>query len=128
MSSDFFKVLRIPLKLGRTFTETDGQRNAAVAVINEAMAQKFWPGRNPVGEKAGKAPHQLTIIGVVGNTKRRGLADSPAPELYQSYEQYLGPAVGATLVLRTFGNPESVTISLNPRQAEPAATRGKGVT
>ncbi len=112
VSSDFFKVLRIPLKLGRTFTEADGQRNAPVVVINEAMAQKFWPGRNPIGEKAGKAPHQLTIIGVIGNTKRRGLADSPMPELYQSYEQYLGPAVGTTLVLRTFGNPESVTASL----------------
>ena len=112
VSSDFFRVLRIPLKLGRTFTEADGQRNAPVVVINEAMAQKYWPDRNPIGVKAGTAPHQLTIIGVVGNTKRRGLADSPEPELYQSYEQYLGPAVGATLVLRTFGNPESVTASL----------------
>jgi putative ABC transport system permease protein len=112
VSSDFFKVLRIPLKLGRAFTEADGQRNTAVVAINEAMAQKYWPARNPIGEKVGKAPHQLTIIGVVGNTKRRGLADNPVPEMYQSFEQHLGPAVGATLVLRTFGNPESVTASL----------------
>ncbi len=112
VSSDFFKVLRIPLKLGRTFTEADGQRNTAVVVINEAMAQRYWPGRNPIGEKIGKAPHQLTIVGVVGNTKRRTLADKPVSELYQSYEQYLGPTVAATLVLRTFGDPRSVTASV----------------
>jgi putative ABC transport system permease protein len=112
VSADFFKVLRIPLKRGRVFTKADGQRNAPVVVINEAMAQKYWPGRNPIGEKMGKAPHQLTIIGMVGNTKRRGLADTPFPEMYQSFEQYLGPAVGATLLLRTYGNPQSLTASL----------------
>jgi putative ABC transport system permease protein len=112
VSTDFFKVLRIPLKLGRTFTEADGQRNAGVIVINEAMAKKYWPGKSPIGEKVGKAPHELTIIGVVGNTKRRTLADKPVPEFYGSYEQYLGPAVAAALVLRTFGDPRSVTASL----------------
>jgi putative ABC transport system permease protein len=54
----------------------------------------------------------MTVIGVVVNTQHHSLSEDPLPEFYESYLQYLGPAVGTTLVVRTPGDPASVAASL----------------
>src|SRR5579883_1426545 len=85
-SPDYFTAMRIPLRSGRVFTERD--LNDPVAIINESFARKYWPGRNPVGEKFitgvwGPSPNYSTIIGVVGDVKDFGLdADSALCEYF----------------------------------------------
>ncbi len=104
----------LPLLRGRLFDTDKG-----AVVINRAMADKYWPGRNAIGRRMSSEPPpalpDLRIVGIVGNTRHRSLSGEPVPEFYQPYRQYLGPAVGTTLVLRTFGDPNSVAASL--RQA-----------
>lgn len=104
VSPDYFAVMGIPLLQGRLLDKTNG------VVINQSMAQKYWPGKNSIGHLIDKMP----IIGIVGNTRARWLG-VPMPEFYESYQQYLGPAVGTSLVLRTYADPRSVAVSL--RQA-----------
>lgn len=118
VSAKYFSVMGIPLLSGRLFSDANPQVDKGAIVINRAMADQYWPGRDPIGkrltDKPGALP-TLTVIGVVGNTRRRSLSGDPVPEFYQAYQDYLGPSVGTTLVVRTFGNPSSVAASL--RQA-----------
>jgi putative ABC transport system permease protein len=75
ISSDYFRVMGIPLLRGREFSNTD-QSNAVI--INGALARRCWPGRSPVGESVG----QTQVVGVVGDTKE-GALDNPAlPVVY----------------------------------------------
>jgi hypothetical protein len=61
VSDSFFETLRIPLLAGRTFTGTDAGRN--VLILNEAASERFWPGKNPIGETLGRSE----VIGIVRN-------------------------------------------------------------
>ncbi|HEY3704228.1 MAG TPA: ABC transporter permease [Terracidiphilus sp.] len=90
LSYGYFSTLQIPLSLGRTFTRQDNAAAPGVAVINEAMARRFWAGRDPlkdqilIGAGAGPAfaegPRQ--VIGVVGNTHDNGPNTDPTPMMY----------------------------------------------
>jgi putative ABC transport system permease protein len=82
----------IPVRSGRAFTERD--LNQPVAIINEAMARRYWPGRDPVGEKYvvgvwGPAPQFATIVGVAGDVKQFGLDSEQSND---EYFPYIGPA------------------------------------
>ncbi len=116
VSANYFSVMGIPLMQGRLFSEIDPNRDKGALVINRAMADKYWPGQSAIGQHLGSrsapAPPDLTVIGIVGNTQPRSLSDEPRPEFYESYQQYLGPAVGTTLVVRTLGDPSSVASAL----------------
>ena len=81
----YFAVLKIPLLRGRLFNEHDTASAPKVALINRAMAQKYWPNQNPIGEVIiigkGLGPEledvgPREIIGVVGNVREAGLADN----------------------------------------------------
>ncbi len=75
VSGDYFRTLHIPLYAGRTFSEQDGSETLRVAVISRSMAQRFWPGRDPLGQRVklgapdSDAPW-LTVVGVVGDVKQ----------------------------------------------------------
>ena len=118
VSADYFAVMGIPLLQGRVFSKLNPGMNKGAVVINRAMAHKYWPGKDAIGQRLGgrpASPPDMTVVGVVGNTQPRSLSWNPIPEFYEDYQQYLGPAVGTTLVLRTFGDPGSAASSL--RQA-----------
>jgi len=95
VSPDYFRAMGIPLRSGRAFTERD--LNQPVAIINETMARRYWPGRDPVGEKYvsgvwGPAPQYSTIVGVVGDVKQFELDSEPTDDEYF-------PFVGAAYVI-----------------------------
>jgi putative ABC transport system permease protein len=104
VSANYFSVMSIPLKQGRLFT---GQDAEPVAVINEAMARRYWPADDPIGHRLtlGTSP-PLTIVGVVGNVAMRGPRESARDELYVPYQE--NPEAGAYVVLKTAVDPASL--------------------
>ena len=105
VSPDYFRAMGIPLRSGRPFTERD--LNQPVAIINETMARRYWPGKDPVGEKYiaavwAPSPQYSTIIGVVGDVKQFGLDSELSND---EYFPYIGPAY---MVVHTRGDAASL--------------------
>jgi putative ABC transport system permease protein len=83
VSPGYFRTLGVPLRQGREFGPQDRQGSLPVAIINEAMAHRYWPGENPLGKRLiADGAAWRTVVGVVGNVKRLALEDQPKPELY----------------------------------------------
>ena len=86
----YFSVFRIPLLKGRVFEERDTGKSERVVIINQAMARKYWPKEDPVGQRIsiGKVlgadfdEPTRTIVGIVGNARETGLSDSDHPVMY----------------------------------------------
>jgi putative ABC transport system permease protein len=108
VAPNFFQTLRIPLAGGREFTDADRKDTHQVAIINEAMANQFWPDQNAVGKRFhffGET--QLReVVGVVRNTVVNNIGEDPQPLAYLPITQDFAPAV--TMQVRTNGRPESV--------------------
>jgi putative ABC transport system permease protein len=112
---DYFGAMQMPLKRGRTFTREDGPTSSPVAVINEAMAARLFPGEDPVGRRIRTGPNPTrnawtTIIGVVGDVRHTGLEQAPVAEMYITHRQ--GPPVAPFLVVRTDGDPAAIVDSV----------------
>jgi predicted permease len=101
--------MSIPLLRGRVFTDQDTEKSPLVAVINEAMAQKYWPQQDPLGKrfsmKSASGPF-MEIVGLVKTGKYTGPGESPTSFFYVPQEQ--DPQLVRTLQVRTAGVPESL--------------------
>jgi hypothetical protein len=90
-SADYFKVLQTRLIAGRFFTEADDSSKPRVAVINQSLAQRFFPGEDPVGRTIGDpdlTPKSLArIIGVVEDIREGDLVEPLVPALYVPFQQ-----------------------------------------
>jgi len=89
---DYFRVMQIPLRAGRDFTEMDREGQPLVAIVNEELVRQFFPRDNPVGSRIGWAPdigspHWMTIVGVVGDVKHSGLNQPTDPAVYTPFVQ-----------------------------------------
>jgi predicted permease len=125
VSADYFDVLGIPLRQGRTFAPTDTASAAPVAIVNEEMARLHWTGENPIGQRlvAGSGPREatMTVVGVVGNV-RPPFQTGDVPQLYVSYLQQAEPSM-FVLVRPRPDRPVMVDMikraiwSVEPRQA-----------
>jgi putative ABC transport system permease protein len=92
VTPSYFRVLGIPLLGGRLFTGDDDADRPGVVMISRAMAARFWPGEDPLGQRISLGDKELfTVIGIVGDVRRRGL-DLPAePMVYLHYRQFTIP-------------------------------------
>ncbi len=92
VSDGFFEALRVPLLAGRAFAATDREGTAPVTIVNEALADIFFPSGDTVGARLimpGPAGIlEMEIIGVAGNTKRRDLREESSPYLYLPLAQW----------------------------------------
>jgi putative ABC transport system permease protein len=84
VSPDYFRTLRIPLLAGRMLGRSDAGPRVRVAVVNEEFARRFGFGRDIVGKQFDEPDEPITIVGMVGNVRARGLQADPYPELYLS--------------------------------------------
>jgi len=88
---DYFGTMRIPLRAGRLLSEADREDAPLVAVVNEAMARRFFPSSNPIGRRVRWARMRevqwITIVGVVGDVRHFGLAEGDQPAVYTPYAQ-----------------------------------------
>jgi predicted permease len=105
----YFANLRVPLLRGRTFTEQDKDDTPLVAVINEAMAKKFWPDQDPLGKrfsaKDASGPF-IQIVGLMKQGKYNDPVDDTVPFYYIPQAQAMTTFV--TLQIRTAGAPEAL--------------------
>ena len=103
-SADFFKALGAPLLRGRSFSIEDGPDAPRVTIINDAMARRSWPGRDPVGRRFKLGPSDsdgpwYTVVGVVSDMRRQGLEREPVPQMFESLAQ--NPPRSVDLFIRT---------------------------
>jgi predicted permease len=118
VSSDYFETMGIELVQGRTFTALD--RDAEnVAIVNETLVRRFWPGLEPIGRRFRQSGRDFTVVGVAKDGKYRQLTDTPFPLIYRPFGQ--GYAAGMTFVIRSRGNPKLLT---EPLRAEARAEHG----
>jgi predicted permease len=85
VSPDYFPMIGLPVLGGRGFTDQDREGAPAVAVINELMARRFWPGRNPLGRRfrlTGREGGEVEVVGLVRDGKFRNFRDTHRPCFY----------------------------------------------
>jgi putative ABC transport system permease protein len=91
VSPDYFRTLGIALRRGRYFTAADAVDAPRVALINETLQRRFFPGEDPIGKRLNTGNEQRPIwneiVGVVGDVKYNGLADEIQPAFYQPLAQ-----------------------------------------
>jgi putative ABC transport system permease protein len=133
VSPGYFEAARIPLKRGRTFSESDTERTAPVAVVNEELARHWLDGLEPVGARLlvddnDGPPRPVEIVGVVGNVRQVALDGEPTWDLYLTYPQIHSDNVGAAAanmfwIVRTTGDPMTLGNSLasEVRRVDPEA-------
>jgi predicted permease len=114
VSADYFRLMGIPIRSGREFLDADGPAAPGVAIVNETAAQRFWPGRSPIGEQIDLPITRtlstlLTVVGVAGDVRHVGLGTPPRAELFLSSMQSMLPWPGVVLAVRADGDPATLT-------------------
>src|SRR4029078_358617 len=92
----FFQMMNIPLIQGQNFTGQERADSPGVAIINERMAESFWPNENAIGKRfrfEGAQGPLIEVIGIVRNSKYRSLCEPPRSVLYLSNTQEYAPAM-----------------------------------
>lgn len=123
VSPEYFQLLGMPLLRGRLFSDHDLENTPQVAVINQAAANTYWPGRDPLGKRVRlrldaresstlDGPAWTTIVGVIANARTESLADVAIPQVYRSVYQH--PAKDLAIFLR--GQPDPSAISAQVRE------------
>ncbi len=127
VSPGYFDVLRIPVLRGRGFNDRDDGAGAGVAIINEALARKFWPKGEPIGERLilgkGYGPEfeepARQIVGVIGDVRNFGVSNEPFPAVYIPLAQVTdgltalaSRASSLVWMVRTQGAPSQLSASI----------------
>jgi predicted permease len=103
----FFTALRIPLLQGRGFTDQDQQGRPLVAVVNQTLAQQFWPGESAVGHTLIIAKQEYRVIGVCASIQPPGANQAPQDHIYRSFWQ-AGSAGDVRFAVRVAGDPAAM--------------------
>ncbi len=113
----YFRALGIPLVRGRLLTEEDAEGEAPVVMVNERLANRFWPGQDPIGRRiqVGDVEYK-TIVGVVRDVRQVALAQDTRAEVYlPSQPRFAGNLRTASLVVRA--SPAAGDMGLAVRRA-----------
>jgi len=105
---NYFETIGIPLLRGRTFSNEDQANTPTVVIVNQTMAQRFWPNDDPIGKqiKFVQDESQATVVGIVGDAKHYYVDEVQRPQMYNAYSQ--NPGIFATLLVRTSVEPLSI--------------------
>jgi predicted permease len=106
---DYLQTMGIPLLRGRHFTEQDRPKSRRVLIVSESLAEKYWPGQNPLGKRLKWGPPEstdpwLTVVGIVGDVKQGPLETAADAHTYEPYGQLGGP-LSLRIAVRGQGNP-----------------------
>jgi predicted permease len=112
VTSGYFDAIGMSVRRGRQFSIQDGADTLPVVVINQSMADRVWPGRNPIGLRVRLEEDRrwFTIIGIVGDIKQQALDSAEGPSSYFLYAQKSEIWLNwMSVVVRTSGDPRSLT-------------------
>jgi len=124
---NFFRTLQIPLNRGRLFTEQEVREKRNVVVINEALARKYFPNEDPLGQRITLWGGPTEIIGVVGDAKHKELDKETGPMSYWPMAQQ--PSGSMTFALRTRGDAAAAAAARNVIQTlDPQQSVGDALT
>jgi predicted permease len=115
VSSDYFRTLKIPLLRGREFEPQDHDQAPLVAVINEEIARRYYPGRDPVGLEINVWGKPRRVIGVARTGKYRTLNEAPRPYLWMPLDQ--GSDHTLTAVIRAEGSLQALGSAVDKTSA-----------
>jgi predicted permease len=106
---NYFSTLRIPLVAGRAFDATDTETSAEVIVVNQRMANRFWPGLNPIGQTV-RIQRQRTarVVGVVADSKYSSMDEPRRSFMYFNVKQHERDLGSICVIGRTKGNPAAI--------------------
>jgi predicted permease len=112
VSPEYFDTMRMPILSGRSFTDADTKTSQLVAVVNQALAQRLWPGQDPIGHRFtydGSDPKDapVTVVGVVRNARLNDIMDDHRSAFYLPLAQNYMPT--HALQLRTTVPAETLT-------------------
>ena len=118
VEGSYFRVMGIRLLKGRSFTDSDGERDPRVAVISEAMARRYWPNEDPVGKDIANQEEKRTyrIVGVVADAPINNIGEFAEPYIYTSWWQ--NPFGEHTLLIETERGSEALAPVLRSALAE----------
>jgi len=106
----YFETLQVPKLKGRFFDERD-PAGGPVAIINQSMARRCWPGEDPVGKRfGGDAKTWITVVGVIADLHQTSLVDAPDMEAYFPHAEL--PEASMAVVIRTSLDPLRLSPSL----------------
>jgi predicted permease len=108
VSPDYFKTMAVPIVSGRGFTDADGPDTPRVAIVNETMARKLWPGQNAVGQtfRPRSDGPQFQVIGISADHKVTTVAEAPTPFLHLARRQQPNPY--SAVIARTRGDANAL--------------------
>ena len=127
LSPHYFSVFKIPLLRGRAFTDTDTGASARVVIINDAMAKKFWPKEDPIGQQIligkGLGPQfeepTREVVGIVGNVRENGLNNAgievmyiPQAQMTEGLTALAANVIPLSWAVRTATAPASFRVAL----------------
>ena len=114
ITPDYLRAMDIPLLRGRFFSESDNAGSPLVAILDEQVASRAWPGEDPIGKRVRSGPSSpwAEVVGVVGHIRHEKLETDERLQIYWNYQQRARDRM--SLVVRTSGDPHSlVTPVLN---------------
>lgn len=127
VSTDFFSTMHIPVVRGRTFTTTDlADSTHRVIVLSTALAERLWPGKDPIGKHVqlgGPQAPSRTVIGIVGNVKHSGLDAATTMQWYAPERQWSSSDSQIQLIVRMANDPASATAAVRRAIASIDATQ-----
>ena len=116
MDEQYFDTLDLPILAGRAFLSTDAGDAPRVAIVNEVMAERYWPGQNPLGKRFrlnGGSGAWVEIVGVAKTSNYDFLTETPRPFLYLPFRQHRSsPPRPMFLLAEAAGDPTSLVSPL----------------
>jgi putative ABC transport system permease protein len=105
VSPDYFRTMGVPLVQGRLFNEHDRKGEAETVIVDEALAERFWPNENPVGKRLqrGGSDTWRRVVGVISDAKEYSSEKEPPIAVYYPFEQVAARSM--YLVIRTTSDP-----------------------
>jgi putative ABC transport system permease protein len=124
VTEDYFKLMGVGMLLGREFRSTDQGKEATVAIVNQAFADRYFPHADAIGRKIwmqGRDKPAMEIVGQVANGRTDDLTQEASPEIYLSLWQ--ATAFSKHLVIRTTADPRAVLLAVERelRAVDPTA-------
>jgi putative ABC transport system permease protein len=117
VSDGYFHVMGIPVLQGRSFAEEDTANSPSAVIVNRAMANQLWSGKDPIGRQLTVSTPEgaatRTVVGIVGSVRSQSLEAAPGPEMYVPYSQ--DPSASMYVAIRTASSPGALASAVSRR-------------